>query len=356
MSGIRRVSDLGTQGAVNIYDGSIQTADIANNAITQAKMSTDVPLSGFRNLLLNGNMDIWQRGTGVRYNVGTRAYGPDRWSGSYQYQVSRTERTSVTSAPSGLWAQYACRVSSPSTAEEGGAGARLRLEQKLESANSIPLRGRTVTLSFWIRFSAASFVATSGQYQDFVYNIGAYTSTTDTATNTTAADVGVTAYITNGSLPTTWTKYTLSYTVPTNTNNVDVWFGFIDLGRHTTASFNWYEVTQIQLEVGSQPTQFEQRPVGLELSMCQRYYNVLYDVVYFNHTSGVSTTTLSTAHLPTAMRISPATTWTVNNYNINSRSVYVFDNKSYYHGGQVNSGSSTGTYVDDLLMFFDAEM
>ena len=34
MTGIRRVSDLGTRGAVNIVDGSIQTADIANGAVT----------------------------------------------------------------------------------------------------------------------------------------------------------------------------------------------------------------------------------------------------------------------------------------------------------------------------------
>jgi hypothetical protein len=148
----------------------------------------------------------------------------------------------------------------------------MRLVQKIESVNSIPLRGRRVTLSFWVRFSAASFTVTSGNYQDFIYTIGAYTSTTDSATNTTAADVSADGYITAGAFPTTWTRYTLSYDVPTNTNNVEVRFGLVGLGIHTSSDVNWYEVTQVQLEVGTQTSAFEQRSYGSELALCQRYY------------------------------------------------------------------------------------
>ena len=46
MSAIRRVSNLGTQGTSSIVDGSIQTADIANGAITSAKLDTNISISG----------------------------------------------------------------------------------------------------------------------------------------------------------------------------------------------------------------------------------------------------------------------------------------------------------------------
>lgn len=42
MSGIRRVSSLGTQGVSTIVDGSVQSADIANNAVTQAKLASSL--------------------------------------------------------------------------------------------------------------------------------------------------------------------------------------------------------------------------------------------------------------------------------------------------------------------------
>ena len=35
---------------------------------------------------------------------------------------------------------------------------------------------------------------------------------------------------------------------------------------------NYWQVTGVQLEEGTQPTPFEQRPIGVELQMCQRYY------------------------------------------------------------------------------------
>lgn len=232
---------------------------------------------GFRNVLINGGMDIWQRGTAVKYNAGQGAYGPDRWCGAHQYQTSRTQRVSVTPTSSDLWCPYACRVSNPSSAEIG-IGSRMRLEQKVESFNSYPLRGRLVTLSFWIRFSASSFTATSGSYGNFGYAIGAYTSSTDSATNTTASDFQKDASINSGSFPTTWTKYTLTYSVPANANNVEVIFGMADVGIHTSSDVNWYEITQVQLEANYQPTPFEQRPFGLELALCQRYYEKSYDI------------------------------------------------------------------------------
>jgi hypothetical protein len=155
----------------------------------------------------------------------------------------------------------------------------MRIAQKLESLNSYKLRGQQVTLSFWVRFSNATVSSISNAggggdsaYGNFGYSIGSYTSTTDSATNTSAADAATNATITNGSLPTTWTKYTLTGTISSTANNVDVVFGFASLGSTTSADTEWFEIAQVQLETGSQATPFEQRPYGVELALCQRYY------------------------------------------------------------------------------------
>ena len=240
---------------------------------------------GFRNLLINGDMQVWQRGTTVKYNVGQGAYGPDRWCGSPLYQTSRTQRVSVSSPPQNLWSQYACRVSNPSTAEV--SVSRLKISQKIESINAFPLRGRTVVLSFWIRFSASNFTATSGSYGNFVYGVGSFTSTTDSASNTTGPDVESTGTILAGSFPTSWTKYTLTCVLPTNINNVETLFGTFDAAGNTTADVNWYEITGVQLEANYQPTPFEQRPIGVELALCQRYYQ------RFNNDSATNTNPLN---------------------------------------------------------------
>ena len=44
-----------------------------------------------------------------------------------------------------------------------------------------------------------------------------------------------------------------------------------------SATNNYWQITGVQLEANYQPTPFEQRPIGLELSLCQRYYEKSYD-------------------------------------------------------------------------------
>jgi len=62
MAGIRRVSDLGTQGVKTILDGSVQTADIANGAVTSDKVAsiqTNITSVGsLTELTVNGNTNI----------------------------------------------------------------------------------------------------------------------------------------------------------------------------------------------------------------------------------------------------------------------------------------------------------
>jgi hypothetical protein len=107
---------------------------------------------------------------------------------------------------------------------------------------------------------------------DFRITVGSTSATADAAFATTdyTASGGTSTSIAQGSLPTTWTKITNTYTVPTNTNNIAVVVTFDGLPDAGTG--DWYEISQVQVEVGSTATPFEQRSIGTELALCERYY------------------------------------------------------------------------------------
>jgi hypothetical protein len=203
------------------------------------------------------------------------------------------------------------RVSSSSTAVD--AGTRMRVGQKVESLNTYPLRGKRVTLSFYIRFNNATFTSsTATPYGNFTAEIGYYTSSTDSNFGTSTSDSTTLFTLTNGSLPTSWTKYTVTGTVPTNANNLHVGFGFGDLGSTAANDSLWYEVTDVQLEEGQTATPFRRNGNSFqgELAACQRYYFRLNSINAFSAvgTGGAFNTTQGAIFLPlpTTFRV-PAT-------------------------------------------------
>jgi hypothetical protein len=234
-----------------------------------------------KNLVINGGFDFWQRtatpGTPVHSTAGT--YVADRWA-PHQFQEGRVSRVSIP-AGSGPSSEYAIRIGS-STSASVSYGTRMVTSQKIESRNTIPLRGKRVTLSFWIRFSNSNFASsansTDSTYGNFGYLIGYHTTTTDAANSSTALDSYTNVELANtnssGSLPTSWTKIVLSSTVPNNANNILVRFGFGALGSSATLDQYWYEVSDVQLEQGSSATSFSLAGGDLqgELNKCQRYY------------------------------------------------------------------------------------
>ena len=85
------------------------------------------------------------------------------------------------------------------------------------------------------------------------------------------------------------------------------------MGNHsnaviTTAGADWY-LTGVQLEEGTVATPFEHRPIGMELSLCQRYYQVF---TYCNFAGRGASSTTCTFGVPlaNAMRSMPTLTYT----------------------------------------------
>ena len=310
------------------------------------------PYQGFRNKIINGGFEVWQRGT-ARTFMQAGQYLADRWT-VRQYQQNAHQRTAVTPV-AGMQTRYALRASSSTTAETAG-GSRMWTNTMLESADSIPLRGKTMTFSFWVRFSSATCSSsTATPYGNWDAYIDYCSSTTDASMVTTGADGGGgSVTLTNGSLPTTWTKYTGTYTIPSNANNVGIQFGFAGLGNTASADTVWYEITQVQLEHGSVATPFEQRPIQTELALCQRYFQKSYATntapgtatdsgAYVAYgVSNVYVLLLITIPLRVPMRVTP-TTITYYRVDVANTVGWAYTNA----GGGSGNGTPTTVYSSD---------
>jgi len=207
---------------------------------------------GFRNVLINGDMRINQRGSSYT-SVG---YTLDRWymgvTGAY------TVSQSTSTPPTGF--QNFMRVQRTSGSTNTAVP---QIAQSLETSASIPLQGKQVTVSFYAR-AGANYSASSNTLNYRIYggtgtdqNVFSYTG------QAIVQDLSVT-------LTTSWQRFTYTTTALTSYNEYGLFFFSSPTG--TAGADDYFDITGIQLEQNIQPTPFEQRPIGVELALCQRYF------------------------------------------------------------------------------------
>jgi hypothetical protein len=215
-----------------------------------------------RNFFINGGTDIWQRGTSIALT--TSAYTSDRWQG-YRAVAGSTVSRQVTGDTTNLpFIQYCARVQRDSG---NTATNTIYLGQSLETVNSIPLAGKTVTLSFYARAganystasNALSVLLRSGTGTDQNVITAGYTGSTNVISDT-------------ATLTTTWQRFTYTATIAATATEVGLQLSNVPVG--TAGAADYYEVTGVQLEVGSVATQFSRAGATIqgELAACQRYY------------------------------------------------------------------------------------
>jgi hypothetical protein len=214
-----------------------------------------------KNRIINGGMDIWQRGTTGSATAGTQTYvSADRWGAGIFGTTTLAQSTSVPSADF----QYSLKVQRASGSTSTNA---ILTAQVVESKNCYDLSGKTVTLSFWAKAGTNYSGASSN------LSVQVYTGTTaDQGLNypyyswTGAATPGSTSF----ALTTTWTKYTTTFTVSSNILELAPLFFYFPVG--TAGADDSFFITGVQLEIGSTATPFERRLYNQELANCQRYY------------------------------------------------------------------------------------
>jgi hypothetical protein len=242
-------------------------------------------LAGLRNKIINGAMEVAQRGTSFTVNTGFGAnYTLDRYS-----RIAVTSAVvTVTQASDGPASEptlpYSLRCTVATADPTVTASELWTLLQKIEGYSARDLIGKTFTLSFWARsakvgthcvafynndypsadrYYVAEYnisVANTWEYKEITVIGGLITAGTWDWTNGSGLTVGWTLYCGTtrqgvaGSWQSGWALATSS-----QVNVLDT------IG-------NIFAITGVQLEVGNTPTPFEHRPFGVELGMCQRYY------------------------------------------------------------------------------------
>lgn len=282
-------------------------------------VSSGLPL-GFKNLIINGNFDVWQRGTSTTYNNTSGYPAADRWFGTSNGGVNV-----VYSQQAGAFDQNgkanSCRVQ-----RAAGSSGRFYLSQLMETSVLDLCRGKTVTLSYWAK-RGSDFGAS-----DLVVRIA-------TQTDQTPREDGVVQNTDNTpSLTTSWQRFSHTFTLTSASNSAN---GFkVEFIAERAGGTNvWYEIAQVQLEIGSVATSFEYRPYGLELQLCQRYYQHRVPTWgtprpngYYIHSS---------AHFKVTMRVNPSLSLATNAYG---QTIGIQDQTADYYvtGAQGTADSSLG--------------
>ena len=278
--------------AVTITESGIEASGIG---ITCASIN-GTQIGGRRNLIINGAMQVAQRGTSY---TGADSYNTvDRIS--VQHSGLNEDVTSSQSAVASGTSPYAEGFRNAFKITNGnqsaGAGSSdylywwtiLEAQDVANSGWNYTSASSFITISFWIKSSVAQnfygFLQTAdGTSQSLAYETGSLTADTWTKIVKTIPGNSNLQFDNDNGAGLYWAPARIfDGTSRTGSLTLDTWGAYNSSARTPDATSTFYtsddatlEITGLQLEVGSQSTPFEHRSFGEELHLCQRYYEVL---------------------------------------------------------------------------------
>lgn len=307
-------------GTVTLGSGGVSFSGTPTfNDVTLSSINSG-PLAGARNCIINGNFDIWQRGTTSTVTTAGSNYLTDRYIWNTSGNTTTVSRQAFTVGQTDVPYEptYFHRIQITAA-----VAAQLSLEQRVEDVRT--LAGRTATLSFYAK-GAAGFTLNYSVAQNF--GTGGSPSG------------GVSVGSGTVSLTTSWQKFTITFNVPSisgktlGTNNDH----FLQVVWQMPASAtNTFDLAQVQLEAGTVATPFERRFIGQELALCQRYYQ--HQVPTWGTPRSSDNYIHSMGFFKVTMRISPVLTQAYNTYG--QTILIQTSNADYYvTGASASAGSS----------------
>lgn len=236
---------------------------VLNNAgVTGVASINSGPLAGFRNAVINGNFDVWQRGLSFS-NPASASFIADRWriqvegSGvtrTLSRQAFTVGQTDVPNEPT-----YFLRFDQ----SVAGSGATLNiLRNRIENVRTFA--GQQITLSFYAK--AAASLTMPGVNLNQGFGTGGSPSASVFTVFPGTASLAIT---------TSWTKFSFTVTAPSISGKT------IGTNEDSTLQLDFYlpinavfafDIAQVQLELGANATPFERRPLAVEEALCQRYF------------------------------------------------------------------------------------
>ena len=238
---------------------------------------------GLRNRFINGGMAVDQRNAGAAQTItaaAALAYTVDRW---YAY-CTGANVTGQRVAGAGT-TQFRYRFTGAASVTKIG------FAQRIEAANSFDLNGRAVVVGVELANSLLTTVSWQAFYANTADTFGTLSSPTRTSIGSGTLTVNATA-----------TRYHIPITLPAAaTTGIEIEFS---VAAQTSGTWT---IGEAQLVAGSANELWrEQRPIGMELALCQRYFEN-----FACSSTGATTTNMTiTAKFQVAKRTVPTVTRT----------------------------------------------
>ena len=252
-------------------------------------------IGGRRNVLINGEFNVSQRYGETATTWTNNSYGLDRWkmylagSCASTFQQIRRSDSVVTNlqSVSGVNFRNAIEIDC-TTAASLGSTDQMSLLQIIEGTNNVPLAGKKMTLSFWVRSSLTgtyciAFKNSSAKTYVHEYSISSadtWEQKVVTITNDTEASFSSnSSTTTGGSLEVHFGLRlgTSSQQTTANAWNSGNFYGTSNQVTWGTSTDHFFYLAGVQLELGSQATPFEHKSYAEELTLCERYFEVIFD-------------------------------------------------------------------------------
>ena len=288
LAGVTTVTSVKVGAAVTISESGIEASGIG---ITCASIN-GTQIGGRRNLIINGAMNIAQRGTS---STSSGIQSVDRMPLQFgnQDEAPTQAQVDVASGTTPYASGFRKAFKITNGDQTGGAGADdyLWLQYKIEAqdiANSgwnYVSSSSNITLSFWVKSSVAQDFSIALRSEDGtrqIYNMTTGTLTQDTWTKIVKTIPGNSNLQFDNNNAVGLTLFIIGFAGTNSTTTglaQNAWSAFTSSKFSGDMTSTWWttndatlEMTGIQLEVGSQATAFEHRSYGEELQLCARYY------------------------------------------------------------------------------------
>jgi hypothetical protein len=299
--------DLIRKDATSTVGGELTTT---TQTIVGAKTFTS-PITGFatanayNNLIINGNMDFWQRGTtGFSIGLGYNQYTADRWcfgKDTTPSTITVARSTDVpTFAQSGFQSTYSILATNNATGNTPGAADSLFINNRIEGNDYQQIHGKSVRIQFWVKSSVTgtySFLiinkVTAGNSRNYAttYTINAVNTWEKKTIDVVMDTISPTGVWNLDNTVGAVLHWSLAAGASVQTSVLNTWQTSTGQVSATTSQTNWagtnsatFQLAQVSLVPGSFPTTASLnfvragRTIQGELAACQRYFEKSYDV------------------------------------------------------------------------------
>ena len=273
-------------------DGVITTKDSNDNL--QSVTGINGGQFGHKNLIINGAMQVAQRGTSnTSSSNGYKCVDRFRHTSAGIDNSPTHEQADIAAGttPYSLGFRKSLKLTNGNQSSGAGADDRFQVQHNIEAQNlansgwNYVSSSSFITFSFWVKSSVAQnffgFLRTvDGTQQSFVFQTGSLSANTWTKV-TVKVPGNSNLQIDNN----TESGFNIFWDLFEGTNLTDSgvtlnqWGAFSATAKTPDQTSTWYttddatfELTGVQLEVGDTATNFEHKSFAQDLALCQRYY------------------------------------------------------------------------------------